>query len=127
MSWGKNADDSSQSLGALSWLGCGSAPPKRRTVTCVAPYGGSNHIMSYNHVILKVRTYRGGVYIRVVNTTAAERWKTALEAVLEAAGLRAMGDAEVERLVAAGCCARPSTCCATAVRRVLYPSVRAGC
>ena len=67
MSWGKNADGSSQSSGALAWLGCGSAPPKRRTVTGVALYRG-------HWAVLAVRTGRGDVHIRAVDTT---RWKTA--------------------------------------------------
>ena len=94
MSWGKKSDGSN-----LAWLGCGSAPPKRRTITGVAP---GRVMFGAIPALLTVHTDRGDVDIRTVGT--AERWQTALKAVLQAAGLRAvMGDAAVESLAAAGC------------------------
>ena len=80
MSWGKNADGSNQSSGALAWLGCGSAPPKRRAVT------GVDQVTNLSRG-LTVHTDRGDIRIRMVDTAAAERWKMALEAILQAAGL----------------------------------------
>eukprot|EP01043_Picozoa_sp_COSAG02_P007728 COSAG02_NODE_236_length_27740_cov_49.156073_9_plen_382_part_00 len=83
MSWGKKADGSNQSAGALAWCGCGSAPPKRRTVTGVKNNSGGR---------LRVSTDRGDVFINLGYGEAGRgigRLVEALGAALAAADAKA--------------------------------------
>jgi hypothetical protein len=129
MSWGKRADGSNQSAGALAWFGCGSAPPKRRTVEfaaarCLHCHGlvGEDHgypisrrcnpesrrcnpegQVSALSGYLTVWCTHGSQVIVKAAATEVVRWADALSAAVSAAQLRKMTDAQVEEFAKAGC------------------------
>jgi hypothetical protein len=107
VSWGKNADGSNQSAGAFAWLGCGSAPPKRRTVASVDVDVASSSTPSPRLVVHFSSPVEGCVRFRLVVHeevgTEARRLEGALKAALQAAwGYAAIGEAEAEALVDQG-------------------------
>eukprot|EP01043_Picozoa_sp_COSAG02_P059865 COSAG02_NODE_7707_length_2882_cov_2.810277_1_plen_623_part_10 len=79
--WGKNADGSNQSSGAFAWAGCGSVPPKQRTVKSVSCCKRFRDHLS-------LQTAEGDeVLIRASNTHEASRWEDGVQAALTAVRL----------------------------------------